>query len=36
MAKFIKAVECSVCGEIVKDDGISFDMTTGENVYSSN
>lgn len=36
MAKFIKAVECPVCGEIVKDNGISLDMTTGENVICLN
>ena len=36
MEKFIKAVECPVCGEIVKDNGISLDMTTGENIIILN
>lgn len=36
MAKFIKAVECPVCGEIVKDNGLSLDLTTEENVICLN
>ncbi|MBQ2396248.1 MAG: hypothetical protein II304_04285 [Bacteroidales bacterium] len=36
MAKFIKAVECPVCGEIVKDDGFTLDLTTEENVICLN
>lgn len=36
MAKFIKAVECPVCGETVKDDGFCLDMSTEENVFCLN
>lgn len=36
MAKFIKAVECPVCGEIVKADGFTLDLTTEDNVICLN
>lgn len=36
MAKFIKAIECPVCGGIVKDDGFTLDFTTEDNVICIN
>ena len=36
MNKFIMAVECPVCGEIVKDDGITVDFTAEEGVVCLN
>ena len=36
MTKFIKACECPNCGTICKDDGITADLTTEDNVILLN
>ena len=36
MFKFIKAIECPNCTELVKDDGLTVDFTTTEHVVCLN
>lgn len=34
MFKFIMAVDCPVCGELAKQDGLTVDFTTDKNIVN--